>query len=198
MIRRSSFPRWCNLRVVGLAAGAFACLPVAAGAGAPCSIDAPVTLTLTITAGALPAGTDRDTVVRVHADGCAQVHRPAYLRNAGDYRIALAADELRQLSERVERGGLQRFDASQVRAQLSVLQKSSGAQRKSAGDEIFTVLDADRYEVRWHDATSPGSAAWTALPEYAQAFPEVAALQGLNDVAAALQAIALRADGAAP
>lgn len=179
----------------GLLALALACLPASAvAAGVACTSDAPVWLSLTITAGALPPETDRDTVVRIRADGCAELHRPAYLRDAGDFRIALGADELKLLRERVESSGLRRFDGSQAQAKLSTLQEKRGAERKSARAEIFTVLDADRYQLHWQDAISRGSADWNGLPEYAKAYPEVTELQGLSDMAEALQAIARRSD----
>lgn len=172
---------------------ALVCLPASVSAAA-CTSDAPVWLSLTVTAGALAPDTDRDTVVRIRSDGCVELHRPAYLRESGDYRIALAADELKQLREQIESSGLRRFDAPQVREKLSTLQKSRGAERKSAAAEIFSVLDADRYQLHWQDATSQGSASWHGLPEYAKAYPEVAELQGLSGMAEALQAIARRSD----
>lgn len=188
----------------GCAALALACLCSGAlAAGSACGDGAPVWLSLTVTAGALAPDSDRDTVVTVYADGCAALHRPAYLRDAGDYRLVLDADELKRLREQVDSSGLRRFDAAQVHAKLSTLQKQRGAERKSAAAELFAVLDADHYRLQWQDAMSQGSALWSGLPEQAKAYPEVAALQGLNGMAEALQAIgrrsdAQRSDGAAP
>ena len=169
-----------------------ACL--SAHAAAACDTDAPLWLTLTVTAGAASTAIDRDTVVRVHADGCAEVHRPAYLRDAGDWRVALDAGVLEALRTRIDAGGLRSFDAARVRATLSTSGKSRLARPASSAGEIFTVLDADRYEVRWQDAKSQGSASWTGLPEYADAYPDIAALRGFADVAVALHAIAQRTD----
>jgi hypothetical protein len=183
--------RRCCVSAIALAGLA---LSLAAPAAEPCQTNAPVWLTLTITAGALAPGMDRDTVVRLHANGCAVVRRPAYLRGAGDYRVALDAAAMKSLRGSATAESLRRFDAKQVRLELSTLQKSGNAQQPSDRSGLFFVLDADRYELRWQEGTAEGSASWDGLPDYAKAYPEVAALQAFAEVAASLQAIAQRSD----
>lgn len=161
---------------------------------AACTSDAPAWLTLTVTAGALSPEVDRDTVVRVSADGCALVHRPAYLSEPGDYRVVLDAAALNALRARVESSGLRRFDAKQVRATVATQWRSRFARPDATAGEVFSVLDADRYEVHWQDAKSQGSVAWAGLPQYADAYPDVAALRGFADVAITLHALAQRSD----
>ena len=63
---------------------------------------------------------DRTTVVSVYADGCAQVHRPGYRRDAGDYRLDLDTSALDALRKRVERPALRSFDAKRLRSELAV------------------------------------------------------------------------------
>jgi hypothetical protein len=177
-----------------IAVSFLACAPALAHAVGACASDAPAWLTLTITAGALAAGADRTTVVHVHADGCAEVHRPAYLRDAGDFRVVLDAKDTAALRARIDSAGLRHFDAPQVRAKLGSVQKERAQQHASGGSEYFTVSDADRYDFEWADAKSRGSVTWAGLPAYAEAYPEINALQDLNGVASALQAIARRTD----
>jgi len=183
------------LRFSKIVAGiSLACLCTSAHALGGCASDAAPWLTLKITAGALSPEADRTTVVRIHADGCADVHRPAYLREAGDFRVALAANEVAALRTKIDTAGLRHFDAPQVRAKLGSLQKEHAEQRKVSGSEYFTVSDADSYEMEWADAKSRGSVVWAGLPSYAEAYPEVTALRDLNRMAEALQTVAQRSD----
>ena len=154
----------CNLWSIAAAL----LLPLAAPAALACSTDAPLLLSLDVRAGALAAGSDRDSWVRVHADGCAQIYRPAYLRNPGHYRAVLDSVTLQDLRTRLAGESLRKFDADQVHAQLKTVQRQRSTPLGQG--ELFIVSDADDYQLRWTQAGASRGAAWKALPEYARAW----------------------------
>ncbi len=196
-IHTSCCMRWC------LFAGIlFFVLPmlVSAAAVAPCTSQATPWLTLRISAGAMSSAADRTTIVRIHSDGCTDLHRPKFLRASGDYRLGLRADEIAALRTQVANDALRGFDERQVRAAIDAKQHPQGAAQAALKPQFagqpqrLAVMDGDSYELSWNDAGVARSARWVGLSGYAQAYPDVAALQAFDKVAASLQALATRSD----
>lgn len=163
-----------------------------AHAAAPCTAAAGPALELRVVAAALAPELDRSLVVGVFDDGCVQVHRPAYRRDAGEFRLDLAPDALATLKRTVAQPALQSFDAQRVRADIAAAQsKLATAEGKP---QRFSELDADRYEIRWRDGAKRGAAVWNGLPGEAKAFADNAALQAFASAATALRVLAERSD----
>jgi hypothetical protein len=76
----------------------------AANAAPPCAGGGEPAMELRITATALAPETDRTLVVSVFDDGCVRVHRPAYRRDADEFRLDL------------DTAALTAFDAKRVHA----------------------------------------------------------------------------------
>lgn len=161
-------------------------------AAAPCAAgDAPA-IELRIVAAALAPDSDRSTVVRVFDDGCVQVHRPAYRRDAGEYRVDLDAASLTALHRQIDQPALRDFDAKRVRADLAANERKRAD--ADGGAQRYTELDADHYEIQWRNSGKRAAAAWPGLPAYAANYPDNPALQVFHNAANALQALAERGD----
>lgn len=178
------------LGTVLLLAGLFgACL---AQAAVPCAATAEPAMELRVVATALAPELDRSLVVAVFDDGCVRVHRPAYRRDAGDFRLDLAPAALETLKRATGQPALQTFDTKRIRADLVAAQsKRTTGQGQPQRD---SEPDADRYELRWRDGAKRGSAAWNGLPYAAKTAPDNAALQAFAAAASALQALSERSD----
>ncbi|QBB70031.1 hypothetical protein ELE36_06460 [Pseudolysobacter antarcticus] len=177
----------------------FFALPLLASA-APCTPTATPWLTLRITAGAMSAAADRTTIVRVHNDGCTELHRPKFLRASGDYRLSLPATEIAALHMQVSSDVLRGFDEHQVRATIDAAQPAQGASQAALKPQFagqpqrLAVMDGDRYELSWNDAGISRSASWVGLSDDAQAYPDIAALQIFDRVSASLRSLVTRDD----
>jgi hypothetical protein len=175
-------------------------VPAGAAAPAPCAKDATPWLTLRITAGAMSPESDRTTIVRIHTDGCTELHRPPFLRASGDYRLDLHADEVAALHTQVASDELRGFDERLVHAAIDGRQHPQGAPQAALKPQFasqpqrFAVMDGDRYELSWNDAGAAHSARWVGLSGYAQAYPDVAALQAFDKITASLRALTTRSD----
>lgn len=168
------------------------CAVSATHAATPCAAAQEPALELRVVAAALAPELDRSLVVGVFDDGCVQVHRPAYRRDAGEFRLDLAPEALAALKRTVAQPALRAFDAQRVRADIAAAQsKRASAEGKP---QRFSELDADRYEIRWRDGAKRGGAAWNGLPGEAKAVADNAALQAFANAAMALQLLAERAD----
>jgi hypothetical protein len=177
---------WC------LGAGLLFCGLSVAQAAAPCAGgDGPV-MELRVVAAALAPETDRSLVVSVFDDGCVQLHRPAYRRDAGDYRLDLDATALAALRSRVDQPVLRSFDARRVQAELAAAQRKR--MTEDGREQRYSELDADRYEIRWRSGSKRSAAAWAGLPAYADSYPENQTLKTFHNAAKALQALAERSD----
>lgn len=164
----------------------------AAHAAAPCAAGEGPVLELRVVATALANDSDRSLIVRVFDDGCVQVHRPAYRRDAGEFRLDLAPDALDTLKRQVEQPALQNFDAKRVRAEIATAQ---GKRMTEQGQpQRFSELDGDTHEIHWRSGSKRGSVAWTGLQEQAQLFADNTSLQAFQRAATALQALAERGD----
>lgn len=157
----------------------------------PCTPNAPPWLELVVDAGALARGVDGRSIVRVHADGCTELRRAPYLRNAGDFRVQLSPDDMAQLRLRTGAKALQTFDPSGLRKELAATDSDPATSPPGAQ---WQVLDADRYQLTWHDGAKRRSDIWLGLHAQAQTYPDFAALQALSALALALQDVAARDD----
>lgn len=177
---------------------------VGAGASAsePCAVGAKPWLSLTITAGIAMAVSDRIVSVRVHDNGCVEMHRPAFYRDAGNYRLLLQPAEIAALRAKVDAKQLATFDSGRVHSKLAAAQ-ASGGKSQTSGAENFTVLDADYYQIELHTGEKRATAAWPGVHEYAEFYPEVVELKQLSTMLLAVQGLleredALRVQGATP
>ena len=107
----------------------------------PCAPGVTPWLSLTITAGTVIAVSDRIISVRVHDNGCVELHRPAFYRRAGDYRLQLSKPELAALRGTVLEGNAggqaQDFDLDAVVALPAalriVIERLVGQREKGGG-----------------------------------------------------------------
>lgn len=170
-----------------------AAMPAASAQTPTCVPGATPWLELIVDAGALAHGADGRSIVRVHADGCTELRRAPYLRNAGNFRVQLSPADTAQLRQRVAAKALQAFDAATLRGELADAKADPAAVPPGAQ---WQVLDADRYQLTWHDGAKRRGDSWLGLHAQAQTHPDVATLQALSALALALQDIAARDDAA--
>ncbi|HVJ62416.1 MAG TPA: hypothetical protein VM555_06855 [Tahibacter sp.] len=171
------------------------CAPGAAIAAPPCAAGDTPAIELRVVAAAIAPDADRTTVVRVFDDGCVHVHRPAYRRDAGEFRVDLEPAALGALRRQVDQSALRTFDAKRIRADLAATQGKRATPEGAA--QRYIELDADQYELAWRSDGKRAAAAWPGLPAYAEAYPDNVPLQAFHNAAAALQALADRGDAAA-
>ena len=164
-------------------------LPWSASADSPCAADRDPLLTLTVTAGAAVVVDDRQLIVQVHDDGCIALHRPAFHRDAGDYRLQLSAADWQTLRQQID--ALRSFDATKARTDLV---NKQGRYRKDGAAAIMEVVDADHFELTWRNGSKQARADWSGVHADAEQFPEIVALAQLSRTIANLQALALRSD----
>lgn len=184
VLRRFSPVRVLLCVLAGLCAGSGD-----AAAAAPCPGAAPA-VELRIVAGGIAPELDRTTVVEVHDDGCVQVHRPGYRRDAGEYRLDLDPAALANLRSRVEHPAVRAFDAKRLGNELAAADRK----RTDAGATHLSEPDADYYELRWLSAGKAASAGWPGLPAVAANHADNATLKHLATAAQALEALAGRSD----
>lgn len=164
----------------------------AANAAPACAAPEGPALELRIVAAALAPDMDRSLLVHVFDDGCVQLHRPAYRRDAGDFRLELAPAALDSLRRQIDQPALRSFDAKRVQADITAAQRKATTSDGRA--QRYSELDGDLYELRWRNGAKRGSAAWSGLPGQAEAWPDNKALQAFHAAASALQALAERSD----
>ncbi len=189
---------WVTLVLGGLL---LAVVGAGANAAEPCTVGAEPWLSLTITPGSAMAVSDRIISVRVHDNGCAEIHRPAFYRNAGNFRLLLQAEETAALRAEVDAKQLAAFDTGTVQSKLAAAQAQGGKSQTGAA-ENFTVLDADYYLIELRTGEKRAAAAWPGVHEYAEFYPEVIELKQLSTMLLAVQALlerdAVRVHGATP
>jgi hypothetical protein len=173
-----------------------AVFPATVAAAAPCTVGSVPWLTLTVTTGSAITVADRELRVRVHHNGCVELHRPSFYRLAGDYRLALTADEFAALRIAVVPEQVRRFDAAKVRTALKRRQLAGG-KSGMASPEAFAVLDGDHFVLELRDGGKRAAAAWTGLHDVAEFYPEVAELQQLSRMVKAVQQLLAREDAVA-
>jgi hypothetical protein len=181
MSRRPPF-HW---RLSAVATVVLALPPAAVTAGGACADSPPATFELSIASAAMRAGEESLIEVRAHADGCVAVHRPWFLRDAGNYELRLGAQEWAALQSAVAPDELRKVDSRRLGAQTGTVWKDA-----SASAVVFADPDADLYTLRWRDggqshqlvARNPQQAA-TRQPKAAEVNRVAAAIGALRALA---------------
>lgn len=178
---------WCR-RAVG---AALLALPLAApaAAAAPCTASPPATMTLFVSSGVIHDGAESRIEVRAHADGCIAVHRPRYLRDAGDYELRLGAQEWATLQRAVDPAELARIDQQRLAAQTEGVWKEVPADAV-----IFADPDADVFTLQWRDGDRPHQLVVRNPHLAAARQPDAVELNRVAAAIGALRALAVRAD----
>lgn len=148
---------------------------------AACLDSPPATMELSIGSGVTSDGKESRIEVRAHPDGCVAVHRPWFLRDAGDYEVRLSRQEWASLQNSVAVDALGKVD-----------QKSLSAQTKNTwtdstnGSTVFADLDADVVTLRWNNGGTARQLVTRGAQLAAAREPSAA---GLNQVAEAIRAL---------
>ncbi|HYD47802.1 MAG TPA: hypothetical protein VEB21_05615 [Terriglobales bacterium] len=142
--------------------------------------------------------------VRVFGDGRALIHYPAHMKQAGDYELRLTEAELDELMRTVAESKVPEIDTTRVRERKRTVLAERRARREvvheTSDATVSTVeIDLARYQPT---ASAPRRAAtrvkrslrWSGVEPDAEQLPEIAELQGLNQVRGKLRAIMERPD----
>lgn len=142
------------------------------------------------------AGADRGPTLTIHEDGTVDVHYPAYMRRAGDYRGRLGAAELETLLGRLIGHGVLDFDAAAVRAErgAEVERRSARPLRPGAPAPLFVATDPSVTAITVRIDGMERTATWVGLRADATHFPRIAALQGLRAAERELRGVMERGD----
>jgi len=128
-------------------AAVFLALPVAAPAATvACAGSPPATFALAIGSGVMRDGRESRIEVQAHADGCVAVHRPWFLRDAGEYELRLGTKEWAALQSTVASDQLGKIDAQRLRVQTGGAWKNAAAETT-----VFADPDADVITLQWRD-----------------------------------------------
>jgi hypothetical protein len=180
---------------------------------APCNTQTTPVVVLSITAAEVKLE-DRTLRIQVGPEGCVLIHRPAYYKSAGTYRVQLSATEFQQLTQHLS-PALRSIDASALHARIASAERNrtiapeqhlslspgpgrsptDAAHARSFDQQRFQVMDADRYvlETRLEGAAA-SRLTFDGLLAYAEHYPEVPELQELGSLIGALQQLAMRND----
>ena len=133
-------------------------------------------------------------LLRVYGDGRLLVHRPAYMKNAGDFVLQLQQDELEQLLRTHADKGVMDFDSAATKQEHHQLR----AARRATTGQLFHVSDATDTNIRIRLDGFQRTAAskrmtgldkqitWRNLEMDARNFPSSARLQDTAAAAAVL------------
>jgi hypothetical protein len=145
MSSRPTVP-WCRRAVAAVAAVVLA-LPLAAPAATvACAGSPPAAFELSIASGVMRDGQESRIEVRAHADGCVAVHRPWFLRDAGDYELRLDAREWAALQAAVAPDQLGKVEQQRLTAQTRSVWKDGSTEAV-----VFADPDGDVFIVQWRD-----------------------------------------------
>lgn len=162
-------------------------LPPAAAAGGACAESPPAALELSIASGAMRDGKESRIEVRAHVDGCVAVHRPWFLREAGDYELRLDAREWAALQSAVAPDDLRKIDPQRLIAQTGRVWKDA-----SAGPVVFADPDADVYTLRWRESGTLRELVARNPQQAATRQPKAAEVNRVAEAIVALRALASR------
>lgn len=165
-------------------------LPLAAPAAppVPCPDSPPASLSLSVSSGVIHDGTESRLEVHVHADGCIVVHRPWYLRDAGDFELRLAAAEWAALQRTIATDELGKIDQERLSTQTAMVWKEAPTDAV-----VFADPDADVFTLHWHDGGRSRQLV-ARNPELAAARrPDDVSLNRVAGAIGALRALAARA-----
>jgi hypothetical protein len=165
---------------------AFALLGSHAHVFAACEPIGAPSLSLSVSAAMVRAA-DRTLTVQVYDNGCVALHRPAFYRAAGDYRLAITGAEQALLRQTITPERLRQIDATELRL---------AGRARNSGDRLqrFEVVDADLYILEVASGGGNVKLAHAGLLAQAEMLPENADLQALREMVQALLALELRTD----
>jgi hypothetical protein len=131
----------------------------------------------------LVAGSDNGPRVVVWEDGAVDIHYPAFMKRAGDYRLQLSDTELEALVSDLIADGLSEFDATLVREELA----QKAAPSDEAGRVVSQEMDRGFTEIEYRLPAADkemvqGVVRWTGLQSSARQHPDVDALQDLAGI----------------
>jgi hypothetical protein len=153
---------------------------------AACTPEGPPMMALSVSAAQVSVA-DRILSIRVYDNGCVALHRPAFYRAAGNYRLAITGAEQAQLRQTITPERLRQIDMTELRL--------AGRARSSGGRlQRFEVVDADLYVLEVGSDAGMVKLAHAGLLAEAEALPENADLQSLRVMVQALLVLELRAD----
>ncbi|TDR42073.1 hypothetical protein DFR29_109129 [Tahibacter aquaticus] len=183
MSRRPTFP-WCRH-----AAAIVLLLPLAAPAATvACADSPPAVFELSIDSGVMRDGKESRIEVRAHADGCVAVHRPWFLRGAGDYELRLGAQEWAALQSAVAPHELGKVDQQRLGAQTEGVWKEA-----PTAAVVFADTDGDVFTLRWRDGDASHRLVARNPQQASARQPKSAELSRVATAIGALRALATRA-----
>lgn len=162
-------------------------VPPAAVAAGACADSPPAVFELSVASGAVREGKDSRIEVRAHADGCVAVHRPWFLREAGEYELRLDAQEWAALQESVAPQALRTIDPQHLDAQTGRVWKEA-----ADGPVVFADPDADIYTLRWRDGSALRQLVARNPQQAAARQPKSAEVNRVAGAITALRALASR------
>jgi hypothetical protein len=153
---------------------------------AACTPEGSPTIALSVTAAQVSVA-DRTLSIRVYDNGCVALHRPAFYRAAGNYRLAITGAEQALLRQTITPERLRQTDATELRLV---------GRARSVGGRLqrFEVADADLYILEVASGGGNVKLAHAGLLAEAEMLPENADLQSLREMAQALLALELRTE----
>ncbi len=147
--------------------------------------------------------------LEIYGDGRMVVHRPAYMRNAGDRTLRLGAAELDELLASLADKGIPTFDAEQARAakrgalQARLARRTGGeaVSLRYVADAPTTVIEIhlDGYRAAGARAASPvdRTISWYGVAADAEQYPAIDAIRDLAAARAELLQLMKRSDATA-
>lgn len=176
---------WCRRTV----AAVVLTLPLAAPAATvACADSSSAVFELSIGSGVMRDGKESRIEVRAHADGCVAVHRPWFLRDAGDYELRLGAQEWAALQNAVAPDELRKVDQQRLSAQTRGVWKEA-----SEGAVVFADPDADMFTLQWRDGGQSHRLVARNPQQAAARQPKSVELNRVAEAIGALRALAARA-----
>lgn len=137
---------------------------------------------------------DPTPLLIVYGDGKVDVHYPAYMKKAGDYRMRLTPQELSRLLTSMIEKGVMEFDPESVKAMKreAALQRREAAVSRREPLELMHSSDGEKtvIEIYLDEYRAPGKAgvmrnnvqkrvSWHGLRWDAEQYPELTPLKGL-------------------
>jgi hypothetical protein len=166
----------------------FLALPLAAPAAAVvCAGSAPAAFELGIGSGAMRDGEESRIAIQAHADGCVGLHRPWFLRDAGDYELRLDAREWAALQGAIAAAQLDKIDARRLGAQTDTVWQDA-----APGNRVYADPDADLVVLRWREGDVSHQLQARAPEAAAQRQPQAAEVGRMAAAVGALRALLQR------
>ena len=133
--------------------------------------------------------------VEIYDDGKVIVHRPAYMKEAGDHELHLSASELRRLRRKLENESVTSFDSNTVKKQIAEAKVQRRNQRRAAGT-FFESISTDPATVVLRVSSNEGGQRsadkiirWQGLNEDLKQNPELEPLHDLGEGVSELRAL---------